>query len=176
MSKLNRVGPDHPRACQGNTGNGPCCYEAMEGAQFCGLHGGGGTSAAQARRELKNYKLNSIYSDRVKEFGNSPGIKSLTDEIALLRTALEVIYNGIKTENEMLLYSDKVERLAKSIQGLLETAQKLQEKNKELLGRDVVIAIFDSLMEKICERVSDPDVILALANDGYNIIAKSLSQ
>lgn len=176
MAKLNRVGPDHPRVCQGNAGSGPCCYEAMDGALFCGLHGGGPAGAGQIRRELKNYKLNALYGDRVKEFGNSPGIKSLTDEIALLRVSLEVIFNSIKSENEMLLYVDKIEKLTKGIQGLLETLQKLQEKNKELLGRDTVIAIFDALMEKICERVHDPDIILALAEDGHGIIARGLSQ
>lgn len=176
MSKFRRVGSDHPRVCQGNVGTGPCCYEAVEGAQFCSLHGAGATGSGQARRELKNYRLNNIFGDRVKELGASPGIKSLTDEIALLRVSLEVIFNSIKNENEMYLYIDKIEKLTKGIQSLLETLQKLQEKNKELLGRDTVIAIFDQLMEKICERVHDPDIILALAEDGHGIIARGLSQ
>jgi hypothetical protein len=175
MAKLNRVGPDHPRVCQGNTGTGPCCYEAMPGASFCGLHGGGNAAAGQARKELRNYKLNSIYAERTQELGSSPNIKNLSDEIALLRVSLEVIFNSIKSENEMLLYVDKIEKLTKGIQGLLETLQRLQEKNKELLGRDTVVQIFDALMEKICERVQDPDIILALAEDGHGIIARGLS-
>lgn len=175
MAKLTRVGPDHPRACQGNTGSGPCSYEQEPNSLFCSLHGGCATSAGHARRELKNYKLNDLYGTRTKELASSPGIKNVTDEIALLRVSLETIFNSIKSENEMLLYVDKIEKLTKGIQGLIETLQKMQEKNKELLGRDTVIAIFDALMEKICERVRDPDIILALAEDGHGIIARGLS-
>lgn len=169
---LKRVGPDHPSCCQRQTPTGNCDYQAVPGGLYCALHGGSGGAAAEERRELRNFKLNSAFAGRAKELGNSPAIKNLTDEIALMRTALEVIFNSIKSEHEMLVYSDKIEKLTKGIQNLIESLQKMQEKNKELMSRDRVMQIFDDLMTKIVERVSDPDVIAHLANDSFEIISK----
>jgi len=174
MAKLQRVGPDHPEACQGNTGNGPCCYKRDDNSLYCSIHGGGSSSAAGERRELQNYKLNSAFAGRAQDFSNSPRIKSLTDEIAILRTSLETVFNGIKNENEMLLYVDKLDKLATSISKLIMNLQNIQEKNKELLGREVVMSIFDQILEKIVVRVGDPDVIKCLADDAYEIILKGI--
>jgi hypothetical protein len=169
---LKRVGIEHPLVCQSSTPSGPCEYQAEPGASKCALHGGCQTSQASEKKELRNYKLNNAFAGRARELGTSPAIKTLTDEIALLRTALEVIFNSIKTENEMLLYTDKIERLTNGIQKLLESAHKLQEKNKELMSRDQVVGLFDRLLEKIIERIPDPDVISALAADAFEIISK----
>jgi hypothetical protein len=169
---LERVGVEHPLVCKGVTPSGPCEYKSEPGAEACALHGGSGTSQASERRELRNYKLNSAFAGRAKELGDSPAIKSLNDEIALLRTALEVIFNNIKTENEMLLYVDKIEKITNGIQKLLESTQKLQEKNKELMSRDQVVGLFDRLLDKIIERISDSDTIKQLADDAYEILSK----
>lgn len=174
MAKLQRVGPDHPEACQSNTGNGPCCYKREPNSLFCAIHGGGASSAAGERRELQNYKLNSVFADRASQLSNSPRIKSLTDEIALVRTALETVFNSIKSENEMVLYVDRIEKLSTTVSKLITTLQNIQEKNKELLGREVVMSIFDQILEKIVQRVGDPDVIKCLADDAYEIILKGI--
>lgn len=174
MTKLTRVGPDHPRVCQGNTGAGPCSYESEFGSVFCSLHGAAGSTKATEKRELRNYRLNSAFADRADGLAKSPGLKNLTDEIALLRVALETIFNGIQNANEMLLYSDKIEKLAKTITSTVESLQKLQEKNKELLSREQVLVIFDSLMNLIVQHVKDPDALLQLAQEGSNVISKGL--
>jgi hypothetical protein len=175
MAKLERVGITHPEVCQGNTGQGPCEYKRSPGSDYCSIHGAGASIKAQERAELRNLRItNATYGQRAKEIAGSGGLKNLTDEIALMRVSLEAIFNNINNANEMLLYVDRLDKLANTISKLTESWQRLQEKNKELLGRDTVLAIFDQLMEKIVERVTDPDVIRSLAEDGYNIIAKGL--
>lgn len=172
---LERVGPDHPQCCKRNNPTSACHYKAEPGSEYCSLHGGSAASAANGRQELRNYKLNSVYAGRAKQLGDSPAIKNLNDEIALLRTTLEVVFNSIKSENEMLLYVDKIEKLVKGVQNAVESLQKLQEKNKELLSRDTVMAIFDGLMDKIVEHIQDPDTIKCLADEGFSIIQKHIS-
>lgn len=176
MAKLERVGLDHPECCQGTTGQGGCEYRQSPGSLYCGIHAGGAAQKSAERAELRNYQLNSAYAKRASDMSKSSAVKNLTDEIALMRVALETVFNSINNPNEMLLYVDKIDKLANGIQKLIESWQKIQERNRELLGRETVLAIFDNLMEKICERVTDPDVIQALATDGYEIISKGMGE
>lgn len=168
---VERVGSNHPEVCQGNTGNGPCQYKREEGSQFCGLHGGAASSNARKTRELNNYKLSGLLAERANRIGDSSHIKSLADEIAMMRALLEATYSSIHSTQELLLYSDKLEKTAKLIGDLVEKWQKLQERNKELLGREDVLRIFDRILEEIIGQIGDnPDVIRVLADKGYAII------
>lgn len=172
MAKLERVGPDHPQACQGGK-NGPCPYKAEPGSDRCSIHGGSASSAASKRLELKNYKINSLYAERAADHASSPVVKNLTDEIGLMRTSLEVVFNSISSASEMLLYVDKIQKMTEGISKLITTLQTLQEKNKELLGRDTVMSIIDQILEKIVLRIDDPDIIQALADDCYQVVVKA---
>lgn len=171
---LERVSNDDPRACQKGTQAGPCPYKALEGSLYCPIHGGTPAALATEKADLKKYKLNSAYAGRAKDFAGSTDLKSLTDELALLRTSLEVIFNSIKNEGEMLLYSDKIEKLSKGIQSMVVDIQKLQERNRELLGKDTVFAIFDRIMQLLVEHVKDADVLLILAEKGCEIITNGV--
>ena len=173
---ITRVSENDSSRCQGSTGKGPCCYKQAPNSQFCPLHGGSRGGAVAERTELRNYKLSGVYGDRAKEIASGSCVKNLADEIALMRAALETVFNSIKSDNDMLLYMDKINKLTDGINKLVVSWQKLEVANKELLGRDTVLRIFDQLMEKIVELVSDPDVVLQLAEDGHGIIARGLGE
>lgn len=172
MAKLERVGADHPQACQGGS-NGACVYKSEPGSDRCSLHAGSAKSAASKRAEHRNYKLNALFGDRANQLADSPKIKSLTEEIGLMRVALETIFNAITDANSMLLYADRIEKMVKGIQNLVTTTQSLQEKNKELLGRETVMSIIDQILEKIILRIDDPDIVKALADDCYEVVLKA---
>lgn len=175
-AKIQRVGSDHPECCQGNTGNGGCEYKRGPNSLYCPLHGGSGSEQTAERADLRQYKLNSIFAGRAKEFSKGSAVKNLADEIALMRTTLEAVFNGIQNTNELMLYCDKIDKLTQGIAKLSETWQKLQERNKELMGRDEIVSLFDQLIEKIIERVTDPDTIALLAEDSRVILERGLSQ
>lgn len=173
-NKLERVGLSHPEVCQANKGNGPCEYRAVPNGTTCLLHGGSIKQACEERKELRNYQLQGIYARRAAELSNSANIKNLSDEIGLMRVALETVFNDIKTPNEMLLYTDKIEKLATSISKLTGDWQKLEERNKELLSRETVFAIVDAFLNKVIEHVADADVIEKLAGEFHGIISARL--
>lgn len=174
MAKLERVGADHPEACQGNTGNGPCSYKAETPSRFCSLHGGAMAAVSDEKVQLRAYKLNAIHGERARAHSSNDNVKNLAVEISLLKTTLESVWNGLATANDMLIHSDKIEKLTTAIGKLVVAWQKVQEQNKELLGRETVLALFDALMEKIVEHVEDPDVIRKLAEEGHGILTRGL--
>lgn len=176
MQAIERVGVSHPECCEANNANGQCEYRRVSGSRNCPVHAGGAAVGGQEKRELTNLRLNSLYGNRAKELSGKGSVKNLTDEIALMRVALETIFNMIESANDMFIHVDKIDKLTSGIMKLIESWQKIQEKNKELLGRETVMAIFDQLIEAIVLRVKDPDVVKALADDGYNIIIKALGK
>lgn len=171
---IERVGINHPDCCQANNAHGQCEYRAAPGSKNCPVHAGGTAEKAKAKRELLNLRLNTAFGKRVGEIRNSGNVKNLTDEIAMLRTALEAIGNMIESQNDVLVYVDRIDKLAASISKLVDTWQKIQEKNKELMGRETVLALFDQLMDCIVQRVTDPDALRALADDAHGIVMKGI--
>jgi hypothetical protein len=174
MSKINRVGVDHPEVCGGNTGAGPCTYQREVGSLYCPLHGAANSKGTAEKAELRNLRINSIYAQRAKDLTQNSGIKCLGDEIALMRVTLETVFNSIKNENEMLMYADKIENLTKGVSNLVVAWQKLQERNKELLDRQTVMSIADGILEEIVRLVDNPDTIRQLADAIYNVVTKGL--
>lgn len=175
MAKIQRVGADHPECCQGNTGNGGCEYRRTPGSSYCPLHGSSTQRESAEKAELRQYKLNSIYATRAKDFANGSNIKNLSDEIALMRTTLETIFNSITNINDMMTYCDKIDKLATSIAKLVESWQKLQERNKELMSREEVIVIFDELLNVFLSKVTDPDALDQLAEECRVVLTRGLS-
>lgn len=171
---IERVGITHPEVCQSRTANGPCEYRRVPGSLNCPIHAGGNAEAAVEKRDLLNLRINTVWGNRAKEIAGKGSVKNLTDEIALMRVTLETMFNTINSGPELLLHVDKIDRISVTIMKLVESWQKIQEKNKELLGRETVISIFDQLIEAIVVRVKDPDVVKDLAEVGYDIIMKAL--
>src|SRR5687767_15060086 len=157
-NKFERVEDTHPNRCHGIIPEGQCHYKAVEGCQFCLMHGGGKQASVNKANQLKNYRLQQ-YQERVGELSNNPEIKNLREEIGIIRMLLESILNLCKNANQLLLYTDKIAALADQVRKLIESAQRLEERNNNLLDRKVVILIADSIVTIIGQYVDDPDVL-----------------
>lgn len=152
-----RVGIKHPNCCKGHTGSGQCNFKAVENSAFCMIHGGRAKVAPNRASALKNYLIDTKIGQRAGELANSPALKDLTDEVALTRVTLEGIFKNIKNDTDFLIYYDKIAQLVRSVQILLESMQKMQEKNKELIDRQTLMIIADSIVTIIIQFVDDPD-------------------
>jgi len=80
----------------------------------------------------------------------------------------------MSSANDVLLYSDKIEKLSKEIRGQIETLQKVQERNKELMSRDHVMTLMDRMVGIMVGAVKDPDELRNLA-DQVEIIVKEVT-
>lgn len=160
--KHERVSETDPNRCQGITANGQCIYKAVDGGKMCLAHGGGKERAELKKHGLRNYQLQQ-YGERVGQLANSDEIKSLREEIGILRMTLESTLNNLKNPNQLLIYSDKITLMVGQIQRLVEAAQKMEERNGNLLDRKVVIIIADSITTIVGQYVTDPDALNVIA-------------
>lgn len=156
-----RVAETDPNRCQGIIGGsqaGQCNYKAVPGCKFCMMHGGSGQASDNKKGALKNYRIQQ-WGEQIGDKANSSDIKSLREEIGILRMLMETTLNHCKNANDLLIYSDKIGHLTEKIQKLVESCQKMEEKNNQLLDRKVVIVIADSIVTLIGEYVTDPDML-----------------
>lgn len=151
-----------PFRCQGviQSGShaGQCFYKALVGSKFCALHGGNKGQEATRKQEVANYRLQQ-YQERVSEFANNPGVKSLREEIGITRMVLESLLNQCDNANKLLVFTDKISALVGQISRLVESAQKLEEKSNTLLDRKIVMIIGDAIVTILSEYIKDPDML-----------------
>lgn len=159
-NKFERCEETDPNRCQGIIRSGPaagqCWFKAIPNSKFCIRCGGASQAAKNENTLLRNYRLQQ-YAARVGELASNSEIKSLREEIGIVRMTLESLLNSCKTQNEVLIYIDKINSLVDNIKKLIESSQKLEEKNNNLLDRKVVIVIGDSIVSLLAQYITDPD-------------------
>ncbi len=160
MAKLQRVErDDDPDRCQAVFAGGQCPYKRHEVSEYCIMHGGNKAVEAAKKRAVHDYKLQT-YQERLDTLAGSANVKNLRGEIGILRIAMEETLAMIKTPNQFPLYADKLQSLARDLKGLVEVAQKIEERNRELLSKTEVFNIADAVVAIVADYITDPDQLL----------------
>lgn len=162
MAKMERCEEDDPLRCQAVYTHGQCPYKRVEHSEYCLMHGGNKGQETHRKKALHDYRLEQVnWQQRVDELAGSYNVKNLRGEIGLLRMALEGILNQAKTPQQLLLYTDKLQSITRDVRSLVETCQKIEERNKELLSKTEVMNIADAVINIMSNFITDPDDLLA---------------
>lgn len=164
-----RCAEDDPNRCQSTFANGQCPYKAAEYSKYCMMHGGNKAAESQAKRASHDYKV-QLWQERIDGFSGSANVKNLRGEIGVLRMTMENTLNLIKTPQQFPLYADKLQGLARDLKGLVEVAQKIEERNKELLSKTEVFNIADAAIAIISKYITDPDDLCIAGEELYDAI------
>lgn len=143
--------------CESVVKSGPCPYMKVENSNFCPMHQG--RSAFEARKkEGRNYRL-AKWQARVNEFADNDQVKSLREEIGIVRMMLEETLNQCNDSTDLLLYSHKISQLVAQIEKLVVSCDKLENRMGLLLSKASVIQLASTYVNIITEHVEDPDII-----------------
>jgi hypothetical protein len=150
---------DDPRLrCDGYSSAGPCPYKRINGSKFCPRHGGNKALEAKNVESIRNYRL-TRWKQRVGELADSQGIKSLREEIGILRMILEEMLEQCKDSTDLLLYSHKMSDLVLKIERLVVSCDRLENRMGLLLSKGSVLQLAQQYIEIITENITDADVI-----------------
>ena len=163
--------PADPNRCQANNAHGQCDLIAVPPSKYCMLHGG----KPSERTKLNNYRLNKWMS-RVESMANSDGIKSLRDEIGILRMLLEERMNSIGDVTELLMYSHTISDLVNRIERIVLTCHKIEKSLGNLIDRSEVVRIVDQIVCLIGENITDQDVLAKIAVKAEKILSLEASE
>jgi hypothetical protein len=172
-----RVEDNDPTRCHAvNVGasKDQCHFQSVPGSKWCPLHGGAKQEDLNKKAALAGYRLQQ-WNERVADFANDGEVKSLRAEIGIMRMTLENLLTQCDNANKLLVYSDKISQLVGQIGKLIDGAQRLEEKNNNLLDRKVVIVIADSIVTLIGQYITDPDKLTEIGSKICESIANAAS-
>lgn len=154
--KLTRCDPDDPRRCKTAHRGQQCPYLAEENDEYCVRHAFHVERKVE-KANIRNYHLTKFRA-RLEDKIASPKVKTLTEEVGILRLVLESVLEKVKDDFELILYSSKITELVTSIRSTLEVSMKIEEKANLTLDRGQVMVIASKIIDIISKNVDEANV------------------
>lgn len=158
-----RCEPNDPRRCQCVTGQGQCTNKAIDGSSYCGAHGGNNAAKVLTQKNLSGYRL-AKYQNRLAEFADSDKLKSLRDEIGILRILIEERFNyACKTDTDLLLQSGPLADLIMKVEKLVSSCDRIESKLGLMMDKTQVMQLATEVVEIISQFVTDEATLTEIA-------------
>jgi len=121
-------------------------------------HGGSHVVRQRQKEALRNYRLTK-WKNRVGEFAENDGLKSLREEIGILRVIMEEMLNQCTSSTDLLLYSTRMADLVMKIERVVVSCDKMENKMGLLLSKDSVLQLAGEYVTIISKHIDDMDII-----------------
>ncbi len=169
MSKFLKVESSSPDRCHAIIPQGQCQYQQVENSEFCIMHGGIHENRKQEKLEVRNYRFQK-YQSRINELADSSGVKSLREEIGVLRMLLEETVNMCKDSTDLLLYSSRIATLACQVEKLVSSCHKMESSLGFMMDKVTVLNISTQIVNIISSYVNDQTVLDTVISEITNLI------
>jgi len=160
-----------PDRCQGVDGHGQCHHKRVIPSNYCPRHGGNRGVAAAEKEKVRNYQLGK-WRNRVNAFADNPEVKSLREEIGILRMMLESTLNRCQDDNDLVVWAGKIQELVRDIEKVVNSCHRLEERTGVLLDKPTILTLADTLVRIIGEHVADADALDIIATRMVDVVAK----
>jgi len=166
--------PADPRRCQAMSAKmGQCTFVSLEGGTLCFRHER--NPKRLETKKLNNYLLGQYYT-RAAEMASGSDVKTLTDEIGLLRMLLERTLDPIKTDADLMVAMPQISDLISRIEKIVLTSHKLEMQMGTLMGREEIVIIANQMVNIIAANVEDERIVKIIADEiGEKLESKVLS-
>lgn len=161
--------PEDPNRCQANSSQGQCLLVRCEGSEYCPVHGGAKKMKALAKQSYRNYQ-SEIYRQRLNRFAEGDGLKSLRDEIGILRIMTEALLNRCKDDHELIMKSTPLADLVMKIEKLVTSSQKLDVSLGVMMDKAQATQMMAEVIDVIGKHV-DGDKLDAIIEDIQSILS-----
>lgn len=155
VENIESVSTFHPDRCEGLAGNNQCSFKRIPGSKFCPIHDK--HAGKRQQTELHMYLLGQ-WQARVNEFTNHDELRTVNQELGLLRMLLERIVNMCKNDNDIEIRASKIESLIARIEHMVVTCNNLETKTGKVLDKSALLRVASSIIEIITEFVPDQEV------------------
>lgn len=150
--------------CEGTVATGQCPFCKIQGTNYCYTHGANKKQESDNAKAIRNYRLQR-WQSRVGELADNPNIKSLREEVGILRVILEEMLNQCKDSMDLLLYSHKMSDLVMKIERLVVSCDKLENRMGLLLSKDSILQLAATYVQIINNYVQNPELIELISQE-----------
>lgn len=155
--------PEHPNRCAAVNSRGQCLNFGVQlpsgdyGAN-CLVHGGNKQVDSAKAASLRNYNL-TRWRAQLQQKVDSDGIKSLRDEIGILRVVLEERLNRCKDAHDLILQSGPISDMVMKIERVVSSCHKLEGSMGQLMDKQAILQFASVVIDIISENISDELVL-----------------
>ena len=156
---------DQHNRCQGSHNGGQCPNIPVEGSDYCVVHGGPAAAHAAKVQALKNYALTEWrYRQELNDKIGSDDLKSLRDEIGILRVLLERQLLSCRSDVDLITYSGAISDLVTKIERTVVSCHKLEASMGEHLDKAALLAFAGRFINLVADHVTDPTTLNNIAD------------
>jgi hypothetical protein len=139
-------------------------YRVVEGTKHCPRHGGATEQARNKKKAGNQYRL-SVWKNRLSEFTEHEGVKSLRDEIGILRIVLEEMMNKCSDRQDLLIYSTKISELAVKIEKLVMSCDRLEKNMGQMMDRPSAMKFAAKVVEIVARHVDSAEQLDSISHE-----------
>ena len=167
--------PDDPRRCQAVVANGQCHNISVEGGSTCRIHGGNMVQLNLAKQAANNYRLDK-FKARIDRLSTNPQIKSIREEIAILRMLVEERLNKCVNENDLIIYSQQISDLVMKVQMVVTNCHKLESNLRVSMDKQAVLQFASEVVEIVGSELSGIEGAEAIVEKIADRIIQSMAK
>lgn len=165
--------PADPGRCQGMAGSEQCMNKSLEHSEYCAAHGGNKGEESHERKAANNYRLQQWkWRNRLDELSESDTIKSLREEIGILRVLMEERLRRIEDPTDLILQSGPISDLVMKIDRVVNSCHKLEGSMGQLLDKSAILQYANEVISIIDDEIDDPDVVSKIADRIIDALAQ----
>lgn len=164
--------PEHPSRCQAVNSQGQCPNLGIRldddiRGKYCLAHGGNHAVVAHKKTRVRNYNLTiARFRAQMDEKMGADDVKSLREEIAILRICLEQRLNKCNDAMDMILQSGAISDMVMKINTVVQSCHKLEGSMGHLLDKQAILQFAQVVIGIVGKTLEDhPEHINTIADE-----------
>jgi hypothetical protein len=154
-SEIRRVPfPEHPNRCQQVTSQGQCLNMAVENGTKCIAHGGHKELESQRNQSLRLFRLGQ-WQARSEELLAHPNIKTLREEIGILRILLEERFARCQSGTDLVFQAGPISDLILKIEKVVSSCHRLEASMGKHIEKSQLLIFAGQIVNIIAEVLAD---------------------
>jgi len=147
------------------------------GCDHCAIHGAKQQMAKQGQKALQNFRITMWKADAVEGL-NSPDLKSLREEIVLVRIMVTQKWEACKDDQgnpsaaKLMLASGAITGMLVQLGKLVESCHKIEAATGFLVDKTDLMRVMGTILQILGEEVKDPEVFGQISKRLMDTISK----
>lgn len=161
LSKVSE--PDDPNRCQGIGKNGQCWNRSVDHGTHCLMHGGNKQENKYEKQSREMYQVD-MFKARIIRQRTHTDVKTLGNEIAILRMLLEGKLNACTSDVDLMLASPAIGDLVTKIEKVVTSCHKLEKAMGQHLDKSAILQFAGEVVNIINQNVTDKHEVKLVAD------------
>ena len=150
---------------------GQCPLVQVEGSDYCPCHGGNKAAEAAEKGRMHRYRA-AKYQTRLDELTDANSIKSLRDEIAVVRL---LVQNHLKFTDDdashLLLYAPVIQTLVRQVESLSVSCAIVENKLKEFMDTGNAMEMASDILYAVQKVLPDSEISQSVQSEMTEVLA-----